>query len=144
MQSEVRTAPTVYYCTSVKTRTYEIYRLQPLNNSISIEATLSSTFYRSKSTRVCYVGCRSWLQKGYTFSLTVYKYFTFKSRCTTPIWWQCKTASRICWMQWLERENTVTLPWKGSGDGLRQGFLAESCLLCYLFAISYFPIPLSC
>lgn len=29
---------------------------------------------------------------------------TFRSRWTTPIWWQCRTASRICWMQWLQRE----------------------------------------
>lgn len=26
---------------------------------------------------------------------------TLRSRWTTPIWWQCSTASRICWMQWL-------------------------------------------
>lgn len=29
---------------------------------------------------------------------------TFRSRWTTPIWWQWRTASRICWMQWLHAD----------------------------------------
>ena len=29
------------------------------------------------------------------------RWLTLRSLCTTPIWWQWSTASRICWMQWL-------------------------------------------
>lgn len=53
---------------------------------------------------------------------------TFRSRCTTPIWWQWSTASRICWMQWLHANtrgahvspSSVTIPCTGQGD-LGQG-----------------------
>lgn len=43
---------------------------------------------------------------------------TFRSRWTTPIWWQCRTASRICWMQWLRERGESSQEWPA-----RQGFL---------------------
>lgn len=52
---------------------------------------------------------------------------TFRSRCTTPIWWQWSTASRICWMQWLHANtkgggahvslSSATIPCTGQGCG---------------------------
>lgn len=30
---------------------------------------------------------------------------TLRSLCTTPIWWQWRTASRICWIQWLRQKH---------------------------------------
>lgn len=36
--------------------------------------------------------------------------FTFKSLCTMLLSWQCRTASRICWMQWLKNSKMKSRP----------------------------------
>lgn len=54
---------------------------------------------------------------------------TFRSRWTTPIWWQCRTASRICWMQWLWEKEESSQKCPARQSLLRHFYLAafHSC-----------------
>ena len=48
-----------------------------------------------------------WKQKKINSERQVQASPTFRSLCTILLSWQCRTASRTCWMQWLERSPSI-------------------------------------